>query len=289
MRVAVTGTTGRVGMALARYFATKCEVVPLPRQVCDLAHPPSLAASLDRLKCDVFLNPAGITSLEACEDDPALAMRVNSEAPAEIAAWAAERDVRVFHFSTDYVFGGETPGLRNESEEPKPLNVYGQSKLAGEAAVLAWPKNCVVRVAWVFGPEKPSFVDSIFDAALAGCPLAAIADKFSLPVFTKDLAKWMERLIDHKTTGILHACHSGSPVSWHDIASAVVEEMVACGVLAQTLDIQEQALDEVSTFRATRPRFTAMNTGRLTEILDHPPRPWREALGEYIRQRCSPR
>jgi dTDP-4-dehydrorhamnose reductase len=288
MRVAVTGTTGRVGMALARHFATNCEVIPLPRQVCDLADPQSLAAALDRVKCDIFLNPAGITSLEACEDDPALAMRVNAEAPAEIAEWAAKRDVRFFHFSTDYVFGGETPEFRDENEEPRPLNIYGQSKLAGEAAVLAWLENCVVRVSWVFGPEKPSFVDSVFDAALAGRPLAAIADKFSLPVFTKDLAKWTERLIDHKTTGILHACHSGRPVSWHDMASAVVEEMVACGVLAQTPDIQKQALDEITAFRATRPRFTAMDTGRLTEILDHPPRPWREALGEYIRHRCSP-
>jgi len=285
----VTGTTGRVGAALARHFATTCEVIPLPRKTFDLADPQALAVALERLECDVFLNPAGITSLEACEDDPALAMRVNAGAPAQIAAWAAERNVRVFHFSTDYVFGGETLGLRGEHEEPMPLNIYGLSKLAGEAAVLASPQNCVVRVSWVFGPEKPSFVDSVFDAALAGRPLAAIADKYSLPVFTKDLAQWMERLVDHKTTGILHACNSGQPVSWHDMATAVAEEMVAFGVLAQMPDIQQQALDEMPSFRAVRPRFTAMDTDRLTELLGHPPRPWREALGEYIRHRCSPR
>jgi dTDP-4-dehydrorhamnose reductase len=70
------------------------------------------------------------------------------------------------------------------------LNVYGPTKLAGEAAVLAETTNCVIRVSWVFGPERPSFVDSVFDAALAALaarPLAAVADKFSLPVFTTDL------------------------------------------------------------------------------------------------------
>ena len=285
MRVAVTGTTGRVGAALARHFTTAHEVIPLPRRVCDLANPNSLAAALRSLECDVLLNPAGLTSLEDCEDDPALAMRVNAEAPREIAAWAATRGVQIFHFSTDYVFSGEADGLRSETDIPEPLNVYGHSKLAGEDAVLAWPGNCVVRISWVFGPDKPSFVDAIFDAALAGGPLAAVADKFSLPVFTEDLAKWMDHLITHRTTGIVHACNSGEPVSWHGMASAVVEEIVACGTLAALPKIQPQRLDEMVSFRAKRPRFTAMDTHRLTEILGHPTRPWRDALIEHVRLR----
>lgn len=289
MRVAVTGTTGRVGAALARHFGSHHKVIPLPRQVCDLADPASLAATLDRLECDFLLNPAGITSLEDCEDDPALAMRVNAEAPGEISAWAASRGVQVFHFSTDYVFSGKAAGLRHETDVPEPLNVYGRSKLAGEDAVLAWPGNCVIRVSWVFGPDKPSFVDAIHDAALVSRPLAAVADKFSLPVFTTDLAQWMERLVDLRTSGIVHACNSGEPVSWHDMATAVVEEMAACGTLSAAPVIQPQALDEIAAFRATRPRFTAMDTSRLTGILGHPPRLWREALIDHVRWRGSSR
>ncbi len=289
MRMAVTGTTGRVGAALARHFATAHEVIALPRRVCDLADSNSLAATLDRLACDVLLNPAGITSPEDCEDDPALAMRVNADAPGEIAAWAASRGVQVFHFSTDYVFGGKAERLCGETEVPEPINVYGRSKLAGEDAVLAWPGNCVVRIAWVFGPERSSFVDAIFAAALAGRPLAAVADKFSLPVFTGDLAEWMDRLIELKTTGIVHACNSGDPVSWHGMATAVVEEMVACGTLAALPEIQPQMLDEMESFRAARPRFTAMATGRLTGILGRPPRPWHDAVIEHMRDRRSSR
>lgn len=165
MRIAVTGTTGRVGAALERHFSKNHEVVPLPRSVCDLADRESLASALERLECDVILNPAGITSLEACEDHPDLAQRVNADAPAEIAVWAAMRGIRLYHFSTDYVFGGETPGLRSEEEIPSPLSAYGRSKLAGEEAVLAWPGNSVIRVSWVFGPEKASFLDQIFESA----------------------------------------------------------------------------------------------------------------------------
>lgn len=287
MRIAVTGTTGRVGAALERHFSIEHEVIPLPRSVCDLADQRSLAEALERLECDVFLNPAGITSLETCEDHPDLARRVNAEAPAEIAAWAATRRIPLYHFSTDYVFGGETPGLRSEDEAPSPLSVYGRSKLAGEEAVLSWPGNAVIRVSWVFGPEKASFVDQIFDAALAGRPLAAVSDKDSLPARTIDLAHWMERIISHKATGILHACNSGAPVSWHDMASTVVDEMLATGVISTRPEIKRQTLAEIPSFRAARPRFTAMETRRLTEILGHPPKPWRDALAEYVRERCS--
>ncbi|HSP41624.1 MAG TPA: NAD(P)-dependent oxidoreductase, partial [Luteolibacter sp.] len=196
MRVAVTGTTGRVGAALASRLAEKHHVIPLPRSVCDLADAASLKAALDSLECDVFLNPAAITGLEACEDDPRLAMRVNSAAPGKIALWAAERGVRVIHFSTDYVFSGETTVACSETTPPAPVNAYGRSKLAGEHAVLAHPGNLVIRVSWVFGPEKPSFVDQIFDAALAGKPLAAVADKLSLPTSPADLAEWTEFLLD---------------------------------------------------------------------------------------------
>lgn len=289
MRVAVTGTTGRVGAALVRHFASIHEVIPLPRQACDLRNPASLATALDRLECDVLLNPAGITSLEDCEDDPALAMRVNAEAPGEIAAWAASRGVQVFHFSTDYVFSGKSAGVRHETDLAAPLNVYGLSKLAGENAVLARPENCVVRVSWVFGPDKPSFVDAIYDAALVSRPLAAVADKFSLPVFTKDLAQWLERLVELKTCGIVHACNSGEPASWHDMATAVVGEMSVCGALPAVPVIQPQRLEDLAAFRAVRPRFTAMATDRLTGILGHPPRSWREALIEHVRWRNSSR
>jgi dTDP-4-dehydrorhamnose reductase len=167
------------------------------------------------------------------------------------------------------------------------VNVYGRSKLAGEEAVLAHPENCVVRVSWVFGPDKASFIDQIFDAALEGKPLAAVADKFSLPVSTGDLAEWMELLIERKTTGVIHACNSGGPITWHDMAMAVVEEMTAYGMLSEIPDIRKQSLSEIPFFRAVRPRFTAMETNRLTGVLGHAPRPWRDALTEHVRNRCS--
>ncbi len=286
MRVAVTGTTGRVGAALAHHLADSHEVIPLPRSVCDLADADSLNAALDGLECDVFINPAGITSLEVCEDDPRLAMQVNSAAPGIIALWAAARGVPMIHFSTDYVFAGDTMMALGEDMPARPVNVYGRSKLAGEQAVIIHPGNLVLRVSWVFGPEKVSFIDQIFDAAVAGRPLAAVADKFSLPTCTTDLAHWISCLLEKKASGLLHACNPGEPVSWHGLACAVVREMHACGVIGNIPVIAEQTLAEMSSFRAVRPRFTAMETGRLAKLLGEPLRPWSDAVSGYVRARC---
>jgi dTDP-4-dehydrorhamnose reductase len=286
MRVAITGITGRVGAALARQLAARHEILPLPRAACDFSDPESLTAALDSLECDVFLNPAALTGLEACEDDPRLAMRVNSAAPGKIALWAADRGIRMIHFSTDYVFGGDTTLPLTEEMAARPVNAYGRSKLAGEMAVLAHPGNLVLRVSWVFGPDKPSFVDQIFAAALAHQPLAAVADKLCLPTFTTDLARWVETLLDTDAQGILHACNPGPPVSWHGMAEFVIREMTACGLLDQCPLVAPLKLDEMPLFRATRPRFTVMGSGRLSGITGGL-RPWPEALAEHVRARCA--
>jgi dTDP-4-dehydrorhamnose reductase len=286
MRVAISGTTGRVGAALTTHLASRHEIIPLPRPACDFSKPESLKAALEALDCEALVNPAALTGLEACEDDPRLAMRVNSAAPGIIALWAADRGIRMIHFSTDYVFGGETTVPLTEEMPARPVNAYGRSKLAGELAVLAHPGNLVLRVSWVFGPEKPSFVDQIFDAALAGVPLAAVADKLSLPTFTTDLARWTDALLDSDAQGILHACNPGPPVSWHGMAEFVVREMTACGLLDQCPDVARLNLAEMPAFRATRPRFTVMDAGRLAGMSGGL-RPWPEALADHVRARCA--
>lgn len=282
MRMAVTGTTGRVGTALARHFAGAHDVIALPRAEFDFADPATMAAWLEDLDCEVFLNPGGLTSLEACEDDSGLARRLNVEAPAQLAEWSARRGVKLVHFSTDYVFAGRTVGLRTEDEEPEPLSVYGATKLAGERAVLTGPGNLVLRVSWVFGPEKPSFIDSVIRQALAGESISAVADKFSLPTHTRDLCEWLEALIEARQTGLFHACQSGPPVSWHGMAEAVVEELLRDGRLSQPLVIREVKMEEAGALRAQRPRHSAMSTAKLQKALGRTPRDWRSALRDYV-------
>ncbi len=228
------------------------------------------------------MHPAAITSLEACEEDAAAARRVNAEAPAELAALCARRGAAMIHFSTDYVLDGAAPGLRDESAATGPISEYGRTKLDGERAVLA-AGGCVLRVSWVFGPERPAFPEQVVARALAGEPLAAVADKTSLPCLTTDLAGWVAELVGRGPENeLLHACNPGEPVSWAGMAECVLEEMMARGALAERPAVEGLALDEASFFRVPRPRHTAMSPARLAERLGHPLRPWPEALRGHV-------
>ncbi|MES2997604.1 MAG: NAD(P)-dependent oxidoreductase [Verrucomicrobiota bacterium] len=284
LRIAVTGTTGRVGAALAKHLAGAHEIIRLPRTVFDLADRANVSAVLSGLNCDVFLNPAGITSLEACEDDPPQAMRVNSQVPGRIAEWCSGNNVRMIHFSTDYVFDGKNGRLLTENDKPAPLSAYGRSKLAGERAVLAFPGHSVLRVSWVFGPEKPSFIDSVFHSALADESLAAVADKTSLPTHTADLCGWAGDLLEKDFSGMLHACNAGEPASWHDIAMVVADEMLALGILKTMPEIVALRMRDVTAFRAPRPVHSAMDSSALAGLLGRTIRPWPEAVRGYVRE-----
>lgn len=282
MRVAVTGTTGRVGEALARHFSRDHEVIRLPRMEFDFLDPEAMSARLETLDCEVFLNPGGLTSLEACEDDPELAAILNVEAPGLLADWAASRGVKLVHFSTDYVFSGLTPDLRVESETPEPLSVYGATKFAGERKVLALPGNLVLRVSWVFGAEKRSFIDGVIRDALAGNPISAVEDKLSLPTWTRDLCQWTEALVSKDESGLLHACQSGEPTSWKGMAEVVVDELIREGRLSVVPRIEGTLLEENRALRARRPRFSAMSTAKLESFLGEPTRPWQDAVRSYV-------
>jgi dTDP-4-dehydrorhamnose reductase len=280
-RIAVTGTTGRVGRALARRLATDHEVIELPRTDWDFSDP-STVERVGGLGFDLLVHPAAVTSLERCEEEPELARRVNAEAPAALAALCRRRGAAMIHFSTDYVLEGSSPGLQDESAAVGPLSEYARTKLAGEEAVLAGG-GCVLRVSWVHGPERPAFPEQVVGRALAGQPLAAIDDKTSLPCHTGDLAEWVAELIDRGPGNeLLHACNPGEPVSWKGMAEWVVEIMLERGALPGRPEMIAQHLDEVPFFKVRRPRHTAMATGRLAQRLGRPLRPWQEAMREHV-------
>ncbi len=283
MRIAITGTGGRVGRALADRLGPRHEVIELPRTTLDLADP-GCAGILAARDFDFLLNPAGMTGLEQCEDQPGLARRVNALAPGELARACRSAGRRILHFSTDYVFAGREPGLRREGDAAAPLSVYGKTKEEGERRVLE-EGGTVIRVSWVFGPEKPAFPDTIFDAALDGKPLAAVADKFSLPAFTPDICTWVEALLSAGLPpGIFHACNGGEVTSWHGIALEIVHFLRERAGLPPA-EVEPLSMAGMSAFRAPRPRHTAMATEKLASLLGRPPRDWREALREHLESR----
>ena len=162
----ITGKNGRLGRALARRYENRHRVVVIGREECDLGNSHSIQECLGRESFDVLINTASLTGVDDCEVNPEKAAQVNAIAPKVMAEVCAAKGARLIHLSTDYVFEGTAPGERSETDPADPINVYGQTKLDGENAVLAVsPDFLVVRVSWLFGPDKPSFPDMILKRA----------------------------------------------------------------------------------------------------------------------------
>lgn len=284
-RILILGSLGGLGRALTRHLAALGEITAWSRADLDLSEVESIAPRLKTQRFDVLLNPAGLTSPDVCEAQPMLARRVNAEAPAALAEGCRQHGARFIHFSTDYVFDGSKTSLWSEDDTTHPVNEYGRSKLAGEQAVLAaYPEALVARVSWLFGPDKAAHPDQIIAKAMEGGDLSAIADKTSAPTYTRDLCHWIAQiLLDHPgLQGPLHLCNSGA-ASWHGWGEASLQAAAAFGLPVRTKLIQPTRLAESTFFKAARPPHTAMSTARFTRLTGITPRPWQEALAEYLR------
>jgi dTDP-4-dehydrorhamnose reductase len=264
-------------------------VIPVTRAEVDLADLDALRLFLLDQELDCLINPAAMSAPDQCEREPELAQRINADAPAVMAEIAQLRGVRMIHFSTDYVFAGDHAGKRLESQCAEPSTVYGRGKLTGEQRVL---KNApglasVLRVSWVYGGERPGFVDQVMAQLLAGQSVRAVSDKWSIPTALDDLCEWVSWLSTSSPGGIWHGCHAGEPVSWYALAIAVQETLQAGGWLAPGACVHAQSITEMSHWAARRPIHTAMDSAKLSSHLPRPIADWRDALRRVIEKKMS--
>ncbi len=289
MRIVITGAGGRLGSAVARHFACTDVAQALGRAELDLAQPDRLAERLDRSSFDVLINCAALTAVDYCETHPEEAMSINAEAVRVMAAACARQRARLVQISTDYVFDGETGTPYRETDIARPVSVYGESKRQGEVAALeASDRNLVVRISWVYGPDRPAFPDMIIQRALENDHVEAIADKISTPASTLELSKGLEALIRAEARGIVHLCDGGS-CTWQEYGQVALDAAAEAAMPLKTRTVGAIALADLKKFVAKRPRYTALATDRFTEWTGLIPRPWQEPLREFVRDYLAPR
>ena len=296
MRILLTGSTGRLGGAFLSLWAREgsgYDLCVLNRGELDLASPDSVKVRLDSLwregAFDVIVNPAAVSGLEQCLDDPDLAEAVNVASPRVMAEFCAERGIRLVHFSTDYVFSGKQESRKSEADPVGPVNVYGLSKRAGELAVLgACSSALICRVSWLFGPlgsAQSSHFDQVIERALRGEDQRLIGDKYSVPTFTYDAVRWVEVLLLNGSSGIYHLCNTGDPESWLSYAQKVCGLASGYGYDVSAGKLHEMSLLEADFFREARPVHTAMLPARLINEGLITPRHWMKAAEEYLKMR----
>ena len=287
MKIAIIGANGRLGAALAREYARDFELTSFERRQLDLGQLDRVRSALAATKFELLINCAALTNVDYCESHREEAFVVNAEAPRLLAEIANEKSARLVHFSTDYVFDGKKTDPYVEEDKAVPLSVYGESKLEGEQRVLeASSQHLVVRLSWVFGPAKPSFIDQIIQRAREKDVVTAVADKFSAPTFTIDVAGWLRLVVEKNAHGILHLANNGG-CSWQEWAQYAIDVCRSRGLPLKAERVEAVSLGDMKNFVAQRPVHTVLSTAKFTALTGVQPRHWREAVAEYISAHVS--
>src|SRR6058998_311703 len=314
MKIVVIGSAGRLGAALTREYQNKFAVTGFNHAQLDLSDFDVIREKLRRTAFDVLINAAAFTNVDLCETERDQAFRSNAEAPRVLAEICREKNAKLIHFSTDYVFDGEKRKPYTEEDEARPISVYGESKLAGEKNVFAAEnRHLVLRVSWVFGPDRPSFIDSIIKRAQENEKVGAIADKFSAPSYTLDVAQMLRQFFPgaavagigdpgghfRKTVvssetgvndpgysagdcgGILHFANAGE-CSWQEYAQWAVNCCREAGLPLKARIVGAFKLKDMVDWVARRPVYSVLSTAKYTESTDMSPRTWRDAVADYI-------
>jgi dTDP-4-dehydrorhamnose reductase len=283
MKILIIGAGGRLGAALAREYRDRFEIKGLTHSQIDIGDFDRVEQMLSPIRADVVINCAAMTNVDLCEEKREEAFRINATGPELLAQICEAKGARFIHFSTDYVFDGKKNSPYDEEDEAEPLSVYGESKREGEENVLAVnERHLVVRVSWVFGPDRPSFIDNIIRRAQDNPTVDAVADKFSTPTYTRDVAATLPRFFAPEVGGILHFANEGE-CSWQQYGQHALDICAELGIPLNATTVAPARLSDMQNFVARRPVYTVLSTARYAEIIGQKPRSWRDAVAEYVK------
>lgn len=275
--ILVVGANGMLGRDLLALLGERGRGIDLPDiDITDLL---SVQRVLTALKPQVVVNCAAYTDVDGCESNTETAMQVNGEGVAFLAMITREIGARLVQISTDYVFDGSKSVPYREDDLPRPLNIYGESKLAGELNVDVNPDNLVVRTQWLYGLHGKNFVETMLRLGSEKSELTVVDDQTGSPTWTVDLARGIIALIDNGCRGVYH-CANGGNTTWNGFARAIFEES---GLPVQVLPMTTDQLNRP----ARRPLHSTLDCGKLAADTGYSPQPWREALKQYLALRIK--
>jgi len=280
MKILLLGAGGLLGSYLKREFDGH-DLTALTHAQADITD----AARLDELftQCwDAVINAAAVCDFDACENDPTGTGRVNRDAPLDLARRCAAQDALFVQYSSDYVFAGHNDRLLTESDTPHPLSVYGRQKADLEQLIpTLCPRNLMLRISWLYGLGGKTFMSRLPDLLTDQTKLRTAAGKKGCCLYAADGAFWTRRLFESRCTGLFNLVNPGE-TSWEEFASITLEQLKFLGLDPACRDITEVPYQDLGPGWSKRPRYSCLDPAKLAAAIPPGPRPWREALGEFL-------
>ena len=275
MRIFITGAKGQLGRAAAGIFKDT-ELYMGQHETEDVTDPKIIQTICD-FKPDVVIHAAAMTDVDGCELNPNRAFLVNEQATRYVAEGAQRCSALMVYVSTDYVFDGSKDTPYIETDPTHPINVYGQSKLAGEQATQKETDRwLIVRTSWVYGEGRKNFVTNVLEWAKTQPVLRLVKDKVGSPTYTTDLAKAIRHLIEKQAQGIYHVSGEGA-CNWVEYGQEILK--IAC----IEKEIVPIAFDDLNC-PAKRPSYTVLNNVELKKS-GFEMRDWKVALEEFLQRK----
>jgi dTDP-4-dehydrorhamnose reductase len=274
-RVMVTGAAGQLGSTVVASLSRRYEVASFTRAQLDIADEPAVLDRVTSVAPDAIVNCAAYNDVDRAEDTPLDAISGNALGVLALSRTAAASGTLLVHFSTDFVFDGTSDRPYDEADPPRPLSVYGSSKLLGEWFALEAPSAYVLRVESLFGghPAKSS-IDKILADIENGRPVHAFADRTVTPSYVVDVTAATMALLERQPPFGLYHCVNSDVTTWEGVA------IEAASLMKKEAQIVPVASDSVKR-PARRPRYCALSNRKLADAGIVMP-PWRDALARYV-------
>jgi len=290
MKVLITGVSGLLGLNVALEAAARHDVVgvhrgrirsaPFETLESDLLRADAVERLLDSVRPDCVIHCAALADVDRCEVEPEQARELNTELPDMIARACRARSINLVHISTDAVFGGDGAGPYTEDDVPRPVNVYGATKLRGERAVLAaFPEAIVARVnfyGWSLSGDR-SLAEFFINNLRAGNPVLGFTDVVFCPMLANQLARLVLEMVEKRLAGLFHVV-GPEPMSKYEFGVAVARRW---GLDAGRISPRSVAASDLA---APRTRNLHLSTHKLSTALGTPLPAFSTGLDEFYAQ-----
>jgi len=271
-KLLLTGADGMLAFDLLPVLNGKYQTYSLSKKQLDITNKKEVESALFNIRPEIVLNCAAFTKVDECEIN-SLCYDVNGLGVYHLASACEKVNSKIVHFSTDYVFDGNTTSLYREDDERNPINNYGKSKLFGETAIESCSaKSLLIRVQWLFGRNGPNFVKTMLNIAANNKEIKVVSDQFGRPTSTKMVSRAVSWLLDQGAEGKWHVASSNF-CSWYDFAKDILKNHPVKVVPCSSEDFVRPA---------KRPKNSVLNVDK---SIQNGVRlyPWQDHLHEYLK------